>query len=104
MHDTYPQGLTCSICSASYQVGDRYCPQCGERCSSAYALEGMSTHRSLNILEIQYRLGMVYFRKGDYVRAVAVWEKVKKGRPRDSRLDGILDDARSRLQESERVS
>ena len=87
---------TCSECGAGYEDEDRYCPQCGNRLAEGNATEAINTQESLDLFDVQYKLGLVYYRKGDYPRAVETWEKVLARRPGDIDLASLVEDARSR--------
>ncbi len=86
----------CPRCGASREPEDRYCAQCGQRLLPFSAVGAMNTQKTLDIADVQYKLGMVYFKKEDYLRAAEVWEKVLKERPDDSELKALIQDARSR--------
>ena len=88
----------CAQCGAAYESEDRYCPQCGRRLSLLEAEGGVNTQKPLDILEVQYKLGMVYFKKGDYQRAAEALGRVLRERPDDADLKRLVRDARSRIQ------
>ena len=94
----------CPQCSTRHEPEDRYCPKCGQRVASDSADQPMSTMVAMNVSDVQYNLGKVYFKKGDYHRAVETWEKVLKGRPDDAELKALIQDARSRHKASEAAS
>jgi cytochrome c-type biogenesis protein CcmH/NrfG len=58
------------------------------------------TQKALDVTDVRYRLGMVYFKKDQYARAVEIWEKILAERPQDKDLERLIEDARNRLQES----
>ena len=91
----------CPQCGASCEVEDRYCPQCGRRVASADAASTAATRKAMDVTDVQYKLGMVYFRKGDYLRAAETWTKVLKTRPGNEELKALIQDARSRHKASE---
>ena len=91
----------CPECSASHEPEDRYCPQCGHRLQPVDADDMMLTQKALDISDVQYKLGMVYFKKGDHMRAVETWKKALAGRPDDAELEALIQDARSRHEASE---
>ena len=93
--------LNCPGCGAEHESEDRYCPQCGGKLSSAPAFDPMRTQQSLSISDVHYKLGMVYFKKGDYLRAAQTWEKALEARPDDGDLKALIRDARSRHGASE---
>lgn len=87
---------TCNQCGADYEAGDRYCTRCGQKLSVYDGPEEMATQKALDISDVRYRLGMVYYRQGHYQRAVQIWEKILQERPGDGELEGLIRDARER--------
>ncbi len=87
----------CPRCSSEHEPEDLYCPQCGQRLSSYDSKEGpIGTQRTMELYGVQYRLGIVYFKKGDYGRALEVWERALRERPNDEELKNLIRDARNR--------
>ena len=85
----------CPRCRTACEPEDRFCSQCGHRISQAEDRAPVGTQKSLDISEVQYNLGMVYFKKQDYQRAVETWEKVLVRRPGDEELKALILEARS---------
>ena len=85
----------CSKCGAKYEPEERYCSQCGHRISGSTGGDSVDTQKSLDLSEIQYNLGMVYFKKQEYQRAIETWEKVLERRPDDGELKELIEEARS---------
>ena len=94
----------CSECGAKCEPEDRYCPQCGRRMSGSTGGGSVDTQKSLDLSEIQYNLGMVYFKKQEYQRAIETWEKVLGRRPDDGELKRLIEEARSQADLSGGVS
>ncbi|MFH1568005.1 MAG: tetratricopeptide repeat protein [Gemmatimonadota bacterium] len=66
----------CPRCHALAGPEDRYCGLCGERLAHpAWRQEVTYTRRSLSLVDVHYNLGLVYARKGEYRRALEVWER-----------------------------
>ena len=87
----------CPQCGTLHEPEDRYCPRCGNRIVGKSTDQPMSTMKAMNISDVQYKLGMVYFKKGDYLRAAETWEKVLQGRPENATLlKTMIEDAQSR--------
>ena len=64
----------------------------------------MVTRKSLDVVDVRYRLGMVYFKQGQYKRAAELWEKILQDRPGDQALASQIQDARSRMEGSGRTT
>ena len=94
----------CSKCGASTTPEDRYCPQCGTQLAPLNPRDTATTQKSLDLSDVRFRLGMVYFRKGFYTRAAELWEKILEERPGDPDLEALINDARSRQETSEETS
>ena len=93
---------SCPKCKVSLTPGDRYCPSCGQRLTSASQAsdDGLYTEHALSIADIQYRLAVAYFKKGDYLQAERTLEKLLERRPEDASLRALLLDVLSRLEGS----
>jgi ABC-type phosphate transport system ATPase subunit len=92
----------CNYCSEDLVSGDRYCTKCGRQ-SSSLASEGeVTTQKALDVTDVRYRLGMVYYKKNQFSRAIQIWEKILEERPGDRDLDALIQDARRQQQESNR--
>ena len=59
----------------------------------------MRTRVALNLADVRFNLGLVYFKKGDYATAIKTWER-EMGRRKDDRLIGWIDKARARLDDA----
>lgn len=68
--------MTCTRCqSTDILETDKFCIRCGGRLlavsDTADAL--LMTQRVMHAAEVHYRLGNVYFRKGDFDQAISSW-------------------------------
>ena len=91
---------TCASCEAEVADDDRYCPQCGKRIERQEADSANMTQGAMNLSDVRFKLGMVYFKKGEYARAAEAWEKVLENNPDNVDLKRLIQDARSRLESS----
>jgi len=92
---------TCASCEAELTAEDRYCPQCGKRVVAQAPDSANMTQGAMNLSDVRFKLGMVYFKKGEYARAAEAWEKVLEKNPDNVDLKRLVQDARSRLESSE---
>lgn len=92
---------TCASCDAEVAPEDRFCPQCGKRIETQAADSANMTQGAMNLSDVRFKLGMVYFKKGEYARAAEAWEKVLENNPDNVDLKRLVQDARARLASSE---
>jgi tetratricopeptide (TPR) repeat protein len=91
----------CASCNTPYEADDRYCSQCGERLvESEFIGSGIRTHKSLSLLDVQYNLGLVYYKKGKYEEALEIWGKALEQDPENSEILARMAAAREQIQES----
>lgn len=65
----------CPSCKTPHGSEDRYCGQCGTRLAEEEFTEsGARTQKSLDLVDVQYNLGLVYFKQGQYAEALQTWE------------------------------
>lgn len=76
-------------------VAERWTDQAG--CDSN---TDMKTSISLNLSHVRFNLGLVYFKKGDYARAIETWER-ERGRRPDERLNNWIGKAKACLADAE---
>lgn len=68
--------MNCSRCqSADVLETDKFCIRCGSRllATSDQVDSLLMTQRVMHAAEVHYRLGNVYFRKGDLDQAISSW-------------------------------
>jgi pSer/pThr/pTyr-binding forkhead associated (FHA) protein len=59
---------------------------------------GTKTRMTLNLPDVRFNLGLVYFKKGEFARAIETWEKELSRRP-DERLKSWIGKAKACLAE-----
>jgi len=92
--------LECPNCKTPYQPGNHYCRQCGTRLSQGRELNGNAvTRKSLNLVKVQYDLGLVYFKKGQYQEALETWEKALIRDPRNELVQECIAEVKALLLE-----
>ena len=89
----------CPSCRAPHAAGDRYCGQCGERIADevGYMESGARTQKSLDLVDIYYNLGLVYFKQEQYREALDTWQKALKLDPGNDALLQRIEEAEVRL-------
>jgi len=58
----------------------------------------MKTRVALNLTDVRFNLGLVYYKKGEYATAIKTWERELE-RKEDGRLVEWIEKARARLEE-----
>ena len=88
--------LTCPRCNALYEDEDRYCGACGEKLAdSIREVEGAMTQKIVNLSDIRYKLGLVYYKKGDLSNAIRTWRKILDENPDYAELRELIQKAES---------
>jgi tetratricopeptide (TPR) repeat protein len=89
----------CPNCQAPCEPDDRFCSQCGERLSEPEfeEKEGL-TQKSLSLAQVHYNLGMVYYKKGEYRKALQCWEKGLQQDPANTFLQKCIAELKEKLQ------
>lgn len=99
-----PSELKCKACSEGFETIDRFCPKCGERVTQPLQAGdsggGFDTMEAMDVGDVQFRLGMVFFKKGAYARALEVWAKVLERQPENNNLKSLMADAKDRKTEA----
>lgn len=89
---------TCPGCVKEYVAGDRFCGYCGINLRRIAIMDsGARTQKSLDLIDVYYNLGLVYFKKGKYGEALEVWEKALARDPDNPVLTERLSEVRSLL-------
>jgi tetratricopeptide (TPR) repeat protein len=89
----------CPKCQTPCGPEDRFCSQCGERLAVPELSGGGRTQKALSLSEVHYNLGMVYYKKGEYRKALEYWEKGLGQDPGNAFLQKCIAEAREKLQE-----
>lgn len=67
---------TCQKCQTVALPDDKFCGHCGYEIHSAATDLHTLTEHSLDVVEVKFRLGMVYYKKDNLESAVALWKEV----------------------------
>ncbi|MEW6755685.1 MAG: tetratricopeptide repeat protein [Candidatus Latescibacterota bacterium] len=88
----------CPSCKSPYAAADRYCSQCGRRLSTVeYMDSGARTQKSLDLVDVHYNLGLVYYKKGRFAEALETWQKGLARDPSNQNLLARIAEVRRRL-------
>jgi len=58
------------------------------------------TQKALSLSDVHYNLGMVYYKKGEYRKALEYWEKGIRQDPDNVFLQKCIAEAKEKMQES----
>jgi len=94
--------IKCEKCNTQCYPEDKYCGKCGAKIApefkSSYT-DGLgdqrieATQATINAAYIQYKLGLVYYKKGKLDEAIAAWQKVLKFDPTNEEAKMMLEQA-----------
>ena len=66
----------CQSCKTPHHLDDRYCGQCGTRLAAdEFTESGAQTRKSLDLVDVLYNLGLVYYKQGQHQEALETWQK-----------------------------
>lgn len=65
----------CPHCRTPCDLEDQFCNQCGAHLKELETLGQGQTRKALSLSDVQYNLGLVYYKKGEYDKALQCWEK-----------------------------
>lgn len=89
----------CPKCQTPCESEDRFCGQCGERLAMPeLSAEGGRTQKALSLSDVHYNLGMVYYKKGEYHKALEYWERGMRQDPGNPFLQKCIAEVREKLQ------
>ncbi len=83
----------CPRCGAEFADSSRFCNQCGAKLVDAPEISIKATQRTISSSMINYRLGLVYYKKGKLDEAIAAWEKVLKMEPDNTEVRQSIEKA-----------
>ncbi len=92
--------LQCPRCGALWEPEAKYCGKCGEKLTPK--LSGGETQRAMDLTDIRYKLGMIYYRKGEWSQAIAMWRKVLEDDPDNADLRSLIEKAERESLRSQR--
>lgn len=87
---------TCPRCGNFSEAEDAFCGQCGLQLSIGNVNMDF-TQKALNIDDIRYNLGIVYYKKKNYQAALEVLEKILKADPNNSRALEMMKMVRAEM-------
>lgn len=94
--------LNCPECGVPVEEGDLYCGRCGSSLSPEGDQTGTATmtQKSMDVTDIRYKLGMVYYRKGSIMQALEIWKKVLLQNPENESLRKLVEKTEIELRSS----
>lgn len=91
----------CPWCGVLVEDEDIYCGRCGKRLKSddTSTVGSVITQRSMDVTDIWYKLGMVYYKKRNLSQALDLWRKVLIQDPDNTTLRDLIERTEAELQE-----
>jgi Tfp pilus assembly protein PilF len=90
--------MTCPACGTPAHPDDLYCGRCGRRLQASVREEPLAaTQKAMSLSDVRFRLGMVYYRKGDLPRAIETWRKALEAAPEAPDLRTWIERAEQEL-------
>ena len=89
---------TCPKCQAAVYSENQYCSHCGHKLDlSSQACGGRVTQKTLKSAEVRYKLGIIYFKRGKYQKAIETWEKLLDEESDNFAVEQLIDNARKQM-------
>ena len=88
----------CPKCSAEATAEDNFCGQCGHELQLATRTAPTMTEHALDVTEVKYRLGLVYYKKDNIQGAVKLWNEVLSIDPNHRGAKEMMAQAKSQQQ------
>ena len=89
----------CHSCQTPHAPEDDYCGQCGANLTAVEYMEsGARTQKSLDLVDVYYNLGLVYFKKEQFQEALETWQKGMNRDPGNEALQERIEEAKARLE------
>ena len=83
---------TCPRCGTQCGPGDKYCGKCGQRLFSTIA-KARATQEALSVAKVRYKLGLIYYKKGDLSDAIEIWQRALEDDPENLAVKLLIEKA-----------
>ena len=93
--------LQCPRCDALWEPEANYCGKCGEELTSELEDSGM-TQKAMDLSDVRTKLGSVYYKKGAFSQAIAMWRKVLADDPDNLHVRSLIEEAEQESLRSQR--
>jgi lipopolysaccharide biosynthesis regulator YciM len=84
----------CPNCNSKFFPEDVYCGNCGNRLNEQKIVFG-ATQQALKASDIQFKLGVVYFKKKEFPKAVELFTKILEQEPTHTQALEMLEAAKN---------
>lgn len=84
---------TCPQCHEPCEPEDKFCGHCGQNLRPELDERTQNTQFAIDAIEVKYRLGIVYFKKGRLTNAIELWKQVLTLDPDHSGAQDMLKQA-----------
>ena len=92
--------MVCHRCGSPYKSEDRFCGFCGYNLSVTNSSNFVTMH-AIHAKDIQYDLGLLYFKEGKYQEALEIFEKIQKETPDNLQVINMYERTREALNGSD---
>ena len=80
----------CATCQAPVLETDKFCGHCGARLHDDAPPDTSLTRHALNVAEVKFKLGMVYYKKNNLTAAIDMWRDVLALDPKHAEAQDML--------------
>lgn len=85
--------MVCDRCGSPTGSKDRFCGFCGYNLTVKNSSDFVTMH-AMNAGNIQFDLGVLYFKKGKYEEALEIFENIRKEKPDNLQVINMCERAR----------
>lgn len=81
---------TCPQCQKPVASDDKFCGHCGHALQRPSGPSNRRTEHAIDVVEVKYRLGMVYYKKNNLPAAIKLWREVLSINPQHQDARAML--------------
>lgn len=88
--------MVCQRCGSPHKSEDRFCGFCGYNLTVENDSDFVTMH-AINAKDIQFDLGLMYFKEGKYQEALDIFDKIQKEKPDNLQVINMCERTREAL-------
>ena len=89
--------MVCARCGSPVGPNDRFCGFCGYNLTVKNESNFVTMH-AMNVRDIQFDLGLLYFKEGKFQEALEIFETIKKKKPDNLQVINMYERAHKAVQ------